>query len=125
MAWPHGRAGRRRDENFMLSCTCSGSLCRCMSSVYLLLDYTVYNAYMVYGIPFNAPSTPGIGPGQLYSTFLPRCMYATRSFRSQKCLSVRPSVRHGVNCDETKAPSEKSSIMTNRKSPTTLPMSLR
>ena len=40
-------------------------------------------------------------------------------------LSVRPSVCHGVNCDKKKAPSEKSSIMTNRKSPTTLPMSLR
>ena len=38
---------------------------------------------------------------------------------------VRPSVCHSVNCDKTKAPSEKSSIMTNRKSPTTLSMSLR
>ena len=44
------------------------------------------------------------------------------------CLSVRPSVRPSVkcvNCDKTKAPSEKSSIMTNRKSPTSSPMSLR
>ena len=44
------------------------------------------------------------------------------------CLSVRlyvpPSVKR-VNCDKTKAPSEKSSIMTNRKSPTSSPMSLR
>ena len=38
---------------------------------------------------------------------------------------VRLSVRHSVNCDKTKAASEKSSIMTNRKLPTTLPMSLR
>jgi len=40
------------------------------------------------------------------------------------CLSVRLSVKR-VNCDKTKAPSEKSSIMTNRKSPTCFPMSLR
>ena len=39
-------------------------------------------------------------------------------------VGVRPSVCHSVNCDKTKAPSEKSSIMTNRKSPTRLPMSL-
>ena len=39
-------------------------------------------------------------------------------------LSVRPSVKR-VYCDKTKAPSEKSSIMTNRKSPTSFPMSLR
>ena len=38
--------------------------------------------------------------------------------------SVRPSVKR-VYCDKTKAPSEKSSIMTNRKSPTSFPMSLR
>ena len=53
--------------------------------------------------------------------FYRAALYATRSFPSQWC----PSVCHGVNCDKTKAPSEKSSIMTNRKSPTTLPMSLR
>ena len=61
------------------------------------------------------------------------CMQRGPSDRKSVCpsvrLSVRPSVRpsvcHGVNCDETTAPSEKSSIMTNRKSPTTLPMSLR
>ena len=40
------------------------------------------------------------------------------------CPSVRPSVKR-VNCDKMKAPSEKSSIMTNRKSPTSFPMSLR
>ena len=61
--------------------------------------------------------------------FYRAALYATRSFPSQWCPSVRPSVCpsvcHGVNCDKTKAPSEKSSIMTNRKSPTTLPMSLR
>ena len=39
-------------------------------------------------------------------------------------LSVCPSVER-VYCDKTKAPSEKSSIMTNRKSPTSFPMSLR
>ena len=43
---------------------------------------------------------------------------------SYERLSVRPSVKR-VNCDKTKAPSEKSSIMTNRKSPTSFPMSLR
>ena len=53
------------------------------------------------------------------------CMQRGPSDRKSVCPSVRPSVCHGVNCDETKAPSEKSSIMTNRKSPTTLPMSLR
>ena len=40
------------------------------------------------------------------------------------CLSVCPSVTR-ANCDKTKAPSEKSSIMTNRQSPTSFPMSLR
>ena len=40
------------------------------------------------------------------------------------CLSVRLSVKR-VYCDKTKAPSEKSSIMTNRKSPTSFSMSLR
>ena len=46
------------------------------------------------------------------------------SVRLSVCLSVRPSVKR-VYCDKTKAPSEKSSIMTNRKSPTGFPMSLR
>ena len=36
------------------------------------------------------------------------------------CLSVRQSVKR-VYCDKTKAPSEKSSVMTNRKSPTSFP----
>ena len=40
------------------------------------------------------------------------------------CPSVCLSVKR-VNCDKTKAPSEKSSIMTNRKSTTSFPMSLR
>ena len=47
---------------------------------------------------------------------------------SYEHLSVRPSVCLSVkrvNCDKTKAPSENSSIMTNRKSPTSFPMSLR
>ena len=44
------------------------------------------------------------------------------------CPSVRPSVRLSVkrvDCDKTKAPSEKSSIMTNRKSPMSFLMSGR
>ena len=40
------------------------------------------------------------------------------------CLSVRPSVKR-VHCDKTKAPSEKSSILTNRKSTMSFLMSLR
>ena len=55
--------------------------------------------------------------------FLPRCSMQL-VFPIAK-VSVCPSVFHSVNCDKTKAPSEKSSIMTNRKSPTTLSMSLR
>ena len=43
---------------------------------------------------------------------------------SYERLSVRLSVKR-VNCDKTKARSEKSSIMTNRKSPMSIPMSLR
>ena len=47
---------------------------------------------------------------------------------SYEHLSVRPSVclsvKH-VDCDKTKAPSEKSSIMTNRKSATSFPICLR
>ena len=46
------------------------------------------------------------------------------SVRLSVCPSVCPSVKR-VYCDKTKAPSEKSSIMTNRKSPTSFPMSLR
>ena len=46
------------------------------------------------------------------------------SDRQAVCLSVCPSITH-MNCDKTTAPSEKSSIMTNRKSPTSFPMSLR
>ena len=48
------------------------------------------------------------------------CLYVCLSVCPSVCLSVKR-----VNCDKTKAPSEKSSIMTNRKSPTTFPMSLR
>ena len=40
------------------------------------------------------------------------------------CLSVCLFAKR-VYCDKTKAPSEKSSIVTNRKSPTSFPMSLR
>ena len=46
------------------------------------------------------------------------------SVRPSVCPSVRPSVKR-VYCDKTKAPSEKSPIMTNRKSTTSFPMSLR
>ena len=49
------------------------------------------------------------------------CMQGGLSYER---LSICPSVKR-VNCDKTKAPSEKSSIMTNRKSPTSFPMSLR
>ena len=67
--------------------------------------------------------------GVMCYVLLPRWLNATRSFRWTSLrlsvhLSVRPSVKR-VNCDKTKAPSEKSSIMTNRKSPTSFPMSLR
>ena len=47
-----------------------------------------------------------------------------RTLLSKFCPSVSPSVKR-VYCDKTKAPSEKSSIMTNRKSPTSCPMSRR
>ena len=61
------------------------------------------------------------------ATFLP-CDYAkhirTVLLSTSVCLSVRLSVKR-VYCDKRKAPSEKSSIMTNRKSPTSFPMSLR
>jgi len=56
---------------------------------------------------------------------LPRCIYAGRSSRRQTCPSVRPSVTRVNYCNKTKAPSEKRSIMTNRKSPTSFPISLR
>ena len=46
------------------------------------------------------------------------CPYVKR--RLSVCLSVKR-----VDCDKTKAPSKKSSIMTNRKSPMSFPMSLR
>ena len=44
--------------------------------------------------------------------------------RLSVCTPVGLSVKR-VNCDKTKAPSEKSSIMTNSKSPMSFPMSLR
>ena len=46
------------------------------------------------------------------------------SVRLSVCLSACLSVSR-VYCDKTKAPNEKSSIMTNRKSSTSFPMSLR
>ena len=55
-----------------------------------------------------------------------RAAYMQGGLRDGKrvtCPSVRLSVTR-VNCDKTKAPSEKSSIMTNRKSHTSFPMSL-
>ena len=63
------------------------------------------------------------------SVYYRAALYATQSFlwasvRPSVCPSVCPSVKR-VNCDKTKASSEKSSIMTNRKSPTSFPMSLR
>jgi len=51
-----------------------------------------------------------------YSTFYCAALYAPRYWWM---VIVKPSVRLSVrrmNCDETKAPSEKSSIITNRKS---------
>jgi len=50
-----------------------------------------------------------------------RSIYARYCCRDSVCLSIRPSICPSVKCmycDKTKAPSEKSSIMTNRKSPT-------
>ena len=59
----------------------------------------------------------------------PRCsiftaLHCMQGSLSDERLSVRLSVKR-VNCDKTKAPSENSSIMSNRKSPTSFPMSLR
>ena len=53
-----------------------------------------------------------------------RSCYRRLSVRLSVCPSVRLSVKR-VHCDKTKAPSEKSSLMTNRTSPTSFPMSLR
>jgi len=54
-------------------------------------------------------------------SFYRAALHAGRSFLwASVCLSVKR-----VNCDKTKAPSKKSSIMTNRTSPTSFPMSLR
>jgi len=44
--------------------------------------------------------------------------------RSHLAIDVCLSVKR-MDCDKTKAPSEKSPIMTNRKSPKSFPMSLR
>ena len=58
------------------------------------------------------------------AAFLLRCIVCKRGLRDRN--AVRPSVSLScVNCDKTKAPSQKSSIMTNRKSPTSFAMSLR
>ena len=65
------------------------------------------------------------------SSSLEAFYYRVAAMQSRYCdkhlsvrLSVRPSVKR-VHCDKTKAPSEKKFNMTNRKSPTSLPMSLR
>ena len=58
---------------------------------------------------------------EMFSLFLPRCSYASEVFL---WASVHPSVKR-VDCDNTKVPSEKNSIMTNRKSPMSFPVSLR
>ena len=47
--------------------------------------------------------------------------YDALAMRSQSRLSVRLSVKR-VNCDETKAPSEKNSVMTNRKATMRFPL---
>ena len=53
------------------------------------------------------------------------CEAVTHAIVIDVCrLSVRLSVKR-VDCDKTKAPSKKSSIMTNSKSPIIFPMSLR
>ena len=49
---------------------------------------------------------------------------ASNFVRSHLAVDICLSVKR-VDCDKTKAPSEKSSVMTNRKSPTSFPMSLR
>ena len=56
------------------------------------------------------------------------CEAVTHAIVIDICLSVCPSVCLSVkcvDCDKTKAPSEKRSIMTNRKSCMSFPMSLR
>ena len=57
-------------------------------------------------------------------SFYGAALYATRYWWSETCLSVCLSVKR-VNCDKTKAPSDKSSIMSNRKSTTSFPVRLR
>ena len=52
------------------------------------------------------------------------CEAVTHAIVIDVCPSVCLSVKR-VDCDKTKAPSKKSSIMTNRKSPVSFPMSLR
>ena len=63
-----------------------------------------------------------------WCAFLPRCIVCITVFPMSICLSVCPCVClyvKRVNCYKTKARSKESSIMTNRKSPTSFPMSLR
>ena len=72
-------------------------------------------------LPDNIRSVtdPAVFRKLLKSQYLPRCIVCNAVFH----MSVCPSVKR-VYCDKMKAPSEKSSIMTNRKSPTSFPMSL-
>ena len=66
--------------------------------------------------------------GATYAIHVMHCMHRDFGDRKVVCLFVRlsvpPSVKR-VNCDKTKPPSEKSSIVTNRKSTTSFPMHLR
>ena len=91
-------------------------------------DCWQYASYVIIVTVLCEHGDPIVKKQTLCSSFLPLFTVRLRSIRtvllSRFCLSVCPSVKC-VYCDKTKAPSEKSSIMTNRKSPTSFPMSLR
>jgi len=80
-------------------------------------------ATLTAGLPVSTESCTGSA-----NSFYHAALDATRSWlviiKPSIDLSVHPSAKR-VHCDKTKAPSEKSPIMTNRKSPVSFSKSLR
>jgi len=94
---------------------------------------TLWSAYFVYWHTARRRAQPRLGQQMVFCTTIAKIQGVLQKvfmtwFLPTANMSVRQSVRLAVtrvNCDKMKAPSEKSSIMTNRKSLTSFPISLR
>ena len=95
-------------------------LCHSMKS-FILSWATTFPAVTVEHWGLSAPSitSKSLHNLVLIFTVLQLCMHGIATIK----LSVRLSIKR-VDCEKTKPPSDKSSIMTNRKSTTSFPVSL-